>query len=35
MDSTLADDVAEAFGPLKKPMRTVLDAINKIAETKS
>ncbi len=35
MDSTLADDVAAAFGPLAKPMRSFLDSFNKIAESKS
>ena len=35
LDTTLADDVAESFGPLKKPMRKVLDLINKKAAEKS
>ena len=31
MDVTLADDVAAAFGPLSRPVRTLFDLINRFA----
>ena len=34
MDTTLADDVAAAFGPLSRPVRRLFDLANRFAETK-
>lgn len=35
MDTTLADDVAASFGPLSRPVRIIIDLVNKFADQKA